>query len=481
MLRQVVTTLLALSLAVTAQADSLEPDALLDDLALARKALETMHPGYERYTGHKTLDAMWEQLEGEAAAGAERGTVYLGLSRILAAIRCDHTKAELPPDMEAARNEVPVYLPFRFRLFDGRMYVATSAAPALTRGDEVVSIDGIAIREWLTMIEPLVPVDGDSDHTKPNTIEYGTEFMGGALDHFAPFLVDITETARIEFRRANGELRTAEIERISYDDYQAMTGEARYSRNFDTSVRFETLGDDGAYLAVDTFVNYRRPVDPVAFLKPYFVALQQQGRTKLIVDMRKNGGGSNDAQDALLGYLVSKPVMQVDGILTRFTAIPADIRPHLDTWDPSALDLDPDWFEPAGDGFYRFTAGPAPELVEPLPHAFEGKVVILTGPVNASGVTHMLATLKSHGGIRFVGETTGGAPSGATANVIYFLRLPNSGILVRVPAQRTLIANRDALPQRDGIAPDIEVPQTAEDYFAGRDRTLEVAREALGL
>ena len=180
-------------------------------------------------------------------------------------------------------------------------------------------------------------------------------------------------------------------------------------------------------------------------------------------------------------YLISKPVLQSDGLLTRITSIDPAIRPHINTWDQAALSPDPDWFEPAEDGFYRFVAGPPPTPDEPLPHAFQGDVVLLTGPINASGVTHMLATLESHGGFTFVGEKTGGAPTGATANVIFFLTLPESGIKIRLPVQRTLIAGRENLPQRDGLAPDIEVPRTAEDYFSGTDRTLDVAKETLGL
>ena len=305
--------------------------------------------------------------------------------------------------------------------------------------------------------------------------------MGGALDHFAPFIARLDPGATLLVRNAAGAERTVAVDRIDYEAYQALTGEKRYSRNFDTSVRFETLGDDGAYLAVETFVNYRRPVDAVAFLEPYFRQLEEEGRGKLIVDLRKNGGGSNDAQSALLRYLIRKPVLETEGLLSRFTAIPGSIRPHLGTWDPAALDPDPAWFEAADNGFYRFIAGPEPAPVKPLPYAFRGELVILTSTVNASGVTHVLANLRSHGGIRFIGEKTGGAPRGATANIIYYLTLPASGILVRVPAQRTLIANRASLPQRDGLAPDIPVEQTAADWLAGRDRALDVARNTLGL
>ncbi len=476
--------LLAILAAATATPSELSGEEALADVALARNALESIHPGYDRYTRKQTLDSIWDSIERDALRGMDRDELYLQLSLLLAQIRCDHTKAELPKDMEEARNSARVYLPFRFRLFDGRMYVDTSAVPDLVRGDEILRIDTAHVGQWLSLIEPLVPVDGDTDHVKPSIIEYGTEFMGGALDHFGPFLApDLEMPARVllEVRSPEGLIRNVKTKRINYEAYQALTGEQRFSRNFDTAVSFETIGDDGAYLAVDTFVNYRRPVDAVEFLKPYFQRLEREGRSKLIVDVRRNGGGSNDAQDALLRYLIAKPVLQSEGVLTRITSVDPEIRPHIDTWDPAALDPDPAWFEPAGDGYYRFVAGPPPAAVEPLPHAFDGDVVILTSPINASGVTHMLAALRNHGGFTFVGEKTGGAPTGATANVIYFLTLPESGIRIRVPVQRTLIAGRENLPQRDGLAPDVPVAETAEDYFNGVDRTLEAAKASLGL
>ena len=488
MLRQVVTSLVAglfaLPIADTSVSAELSGKKALADLELARNALEAIHPGYDRYTERQTLDRIWDSIERDAENGMDRGELYLQLSLLLAQIRCDHTKAELPQDMEKARYSSRVYLPFRFKLFDDRMFVETSAIPELERGDEVLSIDTAPVEQWLSLVYPLVPVDGDSDHVKPSVVEYGTEFMGGALDHFGPFLApDIDMPARVQLLVSSpaGEVRQIETQRIDYEAYLALSGEKRYSRNFKDAIRFETLGDDAAYLAVDTFVNYREPVDPVARLRPYFEQLETERRRKLIVDLRKNGGGSNDAQTALMRYLIDKPVTQVEGVLTRINSIDPAIRPHISTWDQALLNPDPLWFEPADDGFYRFVAGAPPSPDEPLPHAFSGEVVILTGPVNASGVTHMLATLANHGGFTFVGETTGGAPTGATANVIFFLTLPESGIRVRVPVQRTLIADRENLPQRDGIAPDVPVVQTAEDFFAGVDRTLDVAKETLGL
>lgn len=482
MLRQLVTGLLLFLLSSNAPSQDLKGKDALADLALARQALETIHPGYDRYTDKAVLDRLWENVERTAEKGIEPGDLYVELSFVLAQIRCDHTLAELPENMAKERDTLPAYLPFRFRLFEERMYVDIPGDTGLARGDEILSIDGAPVGQWLSLLEQMIPVDGDAWQSKIPKIEYSTEFQGGALDHFASLLTPLLPiAARLELLDSNGETRTVLVDRIGYEAYQGLTGEKRYSRNFDTSVRFETIGDDGAYLAVDSFVNYRQPVDPVEFLKPYFVQLEEEGRDKLVVDLRRNGGGSDDAQTALLRYLISKPVLQREGVLTRITSIDPEIRPHINTWDQAALNPDPDWFEPAGNGFYRLVAGPPPTPAEPLPHAFTGEVVILTSPTNASGVTHMLANLENHGGFTFVGEKTGGAPTGATANVIFFLTLPESGIVIRLPVQRTLIAGRESLPQRDGLAPDVPVPQTAKDYFNGTDRALDVAKESLGL
>ena len=383
--------------------------------------------------------------------------------------------------MEALRNTSSVYLPFRFVLFDQRMFVDVVAdGTGLSRGDEILSIDGQEIAWWLQRVEPLIPVDGYTDHVKRLEIAYSTEFMGPALDHFAPFLAPLEETVTLKLRDASGEVHKTVLPRQTYVEFQDMVGEKRYSSNFVDSVRFERLGDDAAYLAVDTFVNYRKPVDPVAHLAPYFQNLKSEGRSKLIVDLRRNGGGSNDAQNALLRHLLSEPLSQVDAALTRFDSISDEQRRHLDTWDKRFLDPAADWFEKADNGFFKIVE---PQIMEgtgvltPAPDAFDGEIVVLTGPSNSSGSTHMIAALTAANRVTLVGERTGGSPTGATAGTLLFLTLPESGIRIRIPLIRTVIANADSLPQDNGLDPKVYAPMTMEAYFADRDPALEAAQE----
>lgn len=479
---------LAATLSPSASAESFAPpqrntgpvmqiSATKSDIALAKQALQTLHAGYDRHIERSELDHQWAALEAKAQQGMSRETLYVELSLILASIRCDHTKAELPKDMAKSRNTGRSYLPFRFVLFGDRMFIDTPAEDSgLSRGDEVTAIDGISVSQWLQRIRPLVPVDGYADHVKNSVIAYGTEFMGGALDHFAPLISDLSSTVSLEVLSAD-QPRQLQLDRLNYDDFLSLTGDKRYASNFADAIRYQSIGRDVAYLAIDTFVNYRKPVDAMATLSPIFERVANEGRKTLILDLRANGGGSDDAQAALLRHLIQQPIQPVSAIWTRFNQIPTDIRPYLWTWDAAALSPHPAWLRPLNNGYYRLDlpGSEASSVLNPADQAFTGQLLVLTGPNNSSGSTHLLAALRTAGIGTFVGERTGGSPTGATAGILYYLTLPESGIRIRIPATRTVMANAEALPKQNGLEPDVGVTVDADSYFAGQDPVLQAA------
>ena len=454
---------LCLSPSVLFADESVLPGAALrEDLAILRDAFETLHPGYTRYTMGDEWMGHWDDANGAVADGLTTEKFFVEVSRLAAVARCEHTKANLSEFLLEKRNGAAVYLPFRFKWIDERMWVDVPGPDtALNRGDEVVSIDGRPVAEWVAAVEPLVSTDGFADHAKIPEIEASSEYAGGALDHFSAYLFDLENHVQLAVRR-DGEMLAIDAPRITYADWQALTGEMRFSRNFVDAVSYDLLADDTARLAVDTFVNYRRPVDPVAHLEPFFERLRDDGIDRLVVDLRKNGGGSSDAQLALLRYLIREPVQQTSAILTVFDTVPGRLKPYLSTWNEAALNPDPAWFERYDDEFLRYV-GPGAEtmggFLAPLPGAFDGDVFVLMSAANGSGVTHLLAALSFSDHVTLVGQKSGGAPTGATAGILFTLTLPNSGIKVRVPTQRTLIARADELPPDDGLEPEVELSQ----------------------
>ncbi|MEM7702684.1 MAG: S41 family peptidase [Pseudomonadota bacterium] len=453
----------------------LTADQVREDLSITRQALEQIHPGYTRYTSQGTLDALWQDASTKALANPTRGNIYLQISRVLAAIRCDHTKAELPADFEKARQEEPLYLPFRYAIFDNRLFVVDPGDTDLIGGAEILAIDGTPTSEVIAKVFELFPVDGDTDYIKGESVVAQGEFMGPAFDHFYPFLFE----TRPEVTLKIAGMDDVTVKRWTYAEFEEQTGTRRFASNFDSSVTFKLLDDRAAYLSVDTFVNYRRPVDPDTIYGPVFERMAKSGRDTLILDLRRNGGGSNDAQMGLVQWLMPSAFRQADAMLVKSDRIDPAIKPYLTTWEKAALNPDPAWFKQRADGLFEIVnpfAGKPAESVPAKPGAFKGKLIVLTSTDNASGVTHLLSVLRTQRpDTVFFGEKTGGASTGATAGILFTLNLPNSGAKVRVPLQRTVIAQAEKLDPRGGITPDILAEDTLLSTLAGTDPAMEAA------
>jgi len=212
-------------------------------------------------------------------------------------------------------------------------------------------------------------------------------------------------------------------------------------------------------------------VDPATVYDPIFQAIQDAEH--LVVDLRENGGGSTDASEGLARYLLEKPFVMSKSV--RLKAIRyGDLPKHIESWgDRKEL------FEPAEERFKKLPDGWYEEIREtaptsPSPYRFKGKVTVLTGPANGSGSTMLIAKLKDEGRVRLVGQPTGGSAEGPTGGQIFFVKLPASGITVRVPTKRSL-TNISNFEQGKGVSPDVEVKPTLADFLADRDPALGVA------
>ncbi|MBL8897828.1 MAG: hypothetical protein JNM84_09375, partial [Planctomycetes bacterium] len=122
----------------------------LRDIDILRRALETIHPGLERYWSREERLALFAAWEARATRGAIDELELLREVAVgLARVRCGHTRVEAPQRLDEWREQTPTHLPFTFRLFDGRMFVdrVAESAPALSRGDEILALDGRATSE----------------------------------------------------------------------------------------------------------------------------------------------------------------------------------------------------------------------------------------------------------------------------------------------------------------------------------------------
>ncbi|MEM9840875.1 MAG: S41 family peptidase [Pseudomonadota bacterium] len=460
-----------------ASAAPLTAAQVIEDLSLAREVLETVHPGYDRYTPARTLDAAWDVRLADASEIEDTGALYLALSEVLTLIRCDHTKAETPREMERARTENASFFPFRLMTDgDAAIIYSTDEGSPFQKGDKLISIDGRPASQVISDVLSLIPVDGQTDHVKPVQFESTGEFLGSGFEHFYPLLYGDWEEATVTIARG-GEQMDVVAQPITWEAWRAMPWPGnQYRPDFVDSVELDINQDGVAVLTVDTFVNYRRPVDPDTVYRPLFETLREENITSLILDTRENGGGSTDAMLGLLAYLIDEPTTLFQWKRVRTIDV-TEYADYINVWDPRALKPDPSNFNRLDDGWFELKPQADPLSLQPFDPKepqFEGDLIVLTSASNASGVALMLATLQEKGAATLVGEKTGGSAEGPTAGILYSLKLPNSGIVVRVPwqLQRSIVANP---PLGKGVTPDVLIRPSINDRLDGRDRVLEEA------
>ncbi|MEM6857208.1 MAG: S41 family peptidase [Pseudomonadota bacterium] len=449
---------------------------------MAKEAFSRVHPGYTRYATEEDMQRAWAQIQAKAELeqGLSVADLYLELARALTIIRCDHTAAQISSPMRRERKGTPLYLPFRWRMIEDRAIIETvPEGSPLAFGDEILSIDGRPVTEIVEAVTPFIPVDGYTEWSRANEVSQESFFMGGGVDHFAPLLWDVPAIATLMIETRQGARREVQLARTTFSDWQSMGDPSQ--RSFRDSVTFERLGTTGAYLRVNSFVNYLDPIKPKKVFDPIFKALKKEGRTRLILDLRKNGGGTDAVQFGLLKNLILEQFRPIKE--NRAKTLDLDgIRQNLFSWDKSALNPSPIRFSKNPDGTYRLKRLFVSDLrtLKPGKHAFDGDLYVLIGPDNSSGSTNILASLREVGRGVMIGAPTGGSAEGPTAGVLLTLTLPESGLRMTLPFYHVL-NNTTKFDHGLGVSPDHKAPMTVAAFRARQDPALAKAKALAGL
>jgi Peptidase family S41 len=453
------------------------------DVALMRTALEEAHPGLYRYVAKPEIDAAFAKLEKRAKTPITDVELHGEISLLLATIRCDHTKAEFSEALTKYRNESPTHLPFRFKLFDKRMFVfgGDSRPRSLPCGAEILAINDQPVGTILDRLANAISIDGFTDASRQTKLAADSDLMGSDFDQFYPVFYGFSPRFKLSVMMPNEtQAKTVTLDAITFREWVKLPWQSNaYRGEFYKSIDWKLLGNKTAILKIDTFVNYRNPVDPASFYAGFFKVLNSAKVEHLIIDLRENGGGSGDATVALASFLLDKPFVWNKPIQQKAIRFGAWSK-YVETWGNAKEIFEPpvENFRKLANGFYeRITSEDTPDQRPSSIAAdrFQGRVTVLSSPVNASGTTMLIAKLKDEKRITVVGEATGGSAEGPTAGRLFFLKLPNSGIVVRVPNYWNLMSIA-TFTQGKGVAPDVEVTPKLEDFLAGKDRILEVAK-----
>lgn len=318
-----------------------------------------------------------------------------------------------PPD--AISNEFYARPAVRTALVDGHVLVTAVRSPALADrmhvGEEVVTIDGQDVHDYAK--EHVTPYASSSTPQDADIRAYDYQLLRG--DHRKPVTLGL--------KNAAGAVRQVQLSREKNPGVQR-----------EPSFEWRMLPGGVAYLALNEFEDK----DGVtAFEKALLQILKAKG---LILDVRRNGGGSDEMAAAILSYLSDKPIPESQAKSIDYVPLfRVNSGPHV-------------FWKKFGAGTFELKRD----------QHYNGPVVLLIGPRTYSAAEDFVVAFDSMKRGALIGETTGGS----TGAPLMF-DLPGGGS-ARVCAKHDSYADGREFVGK-GIAPQITVAPTVDDVRAGRD------------
>ena len=403
----------------SAQARPSSAATAADDVRELGASLEQLHPDPFRSVSRQRFRSEVETL-ARRASSISRNELLVGVLRIIALLgpRNGHTGL-FPGD---SSNSSPLHLyPLRLYHFADGVF-AVGARDRVLVGGRLVAIEGTSVDRALELVDPLTPADNPT-----NTRGMAPHYLLTAevLDGLG--VVDGTGPATFTFERPGGERVDVDLTAIPGPQYAAAFADPHHGHNPSTLPH----ASRPPYLAASAkpmwarkvasgravVVGYNAVVPPAAgFVRSLTRLVRDPNVRRVVVDVRLNGGGDNSTYGALTSLFESRAV---------------DRR---------------------------------------------GKLYVLIGRATFSAAANFAAELDRDTRAIFVGEPTGGGVE--TYGDTFPLLLPTVGWTVHIAA-RYHHRKRGANDKRLAVAPDLPVPLTSVEYFAGRDPVLRRALRGL--
>lgn len=401
-------------------------DAYKADLDQLGKTLLKVHPNALKFIS-KT--AFWKTIE-EKKALIRATTTYSEFvwhcSEIIASVNCSHTSmGSFYPENEML--PVSSMFPLQTRWVNDQLFIidALNNTDKVQIKDEIVSINGVTVATLISDIYHHISSQGYIETTKKHFFNtWATGMIPYSLGFPAAY------TVVIKGKEKPIVLKTAQTSKGPLNDISI--------KRCDGNLCLDMLDNKTALLTIASFNYY--PWNNLSVFKEFidssFKEINKKGVVNLIIDVRFNGGGSQQSSIHLLKYLVDKPFTYYSNV--QFEGKKEKI-----------------------DG---------EDATTPFESRFKGKCYFMMDGNGNSTTGHFMSLVKVLKLGTIVGEELGSNQFCSAGQTI--CRLSHTKLVYYV-ANNTHESTATLLPDEIGILPDHYVTQSIEDYLNSIDTVKE--------
>lgn len=429
-----------LSLVVTAQ--SFQKAEVIEDLEFLIDQIKTYNPALSRY--HPEFDAASTQLIYTVTAEELSLFEYYTLvSKICSMANEGHFVLGDRDDAlrQGILSNTYGYLPLQVQIRGGKVLVAANFSDEqnVTKGDEILAINGVPIEDILSELMTVVPSDGNITTYASRKIEDGF----ASLYHYH---IERSDSFEIQVKDENAVEKTVTVAALVRSK-QIENLKTFYPKNpaasSDKAAGFYTLQieTDYAFLQLPSF-DFRRvnqyKVKANKMYRSIFEQLKDKAVRNLVIDLRSNTGGRNEFADEMVPFIMQRN--NNDPFLKKTISWEGKERTY--------------------------------KLPKAHKSAFTGTIYVLVDGKTYSAGGSLARYLKEYGDAIVVGTETGTRYEGFAAGSSQDIYLPNSNIKIGIPRYLILFPESELQTTSNrGLLPDYPVTevgpssQSEEDPF----------------
>ena len=451
---------------------------LLDDVEILYQGLDKFHSGMYWYTPKDSVDAAFAEVRKKIDRDLNVLEFHKLVAPLVSLSREDHNDINLPQNLKDKIVKDTKFLPLTFVFLDQKMYGVYNGSENENLdilGKEIESINGETPIEIVEKLGTLFASDGFI-----KTVKY-SDLIGFYFSRYYFYYYGLQESFTIKFKNQtdNVSIKSLTIENIN-TNLEARNKD--FKPNVKTEVlEFKILNNSTAYLGLHSFENANitknsKDKNLKTFLENSFKVMSENSIQNLIIDVSKNGGGTEGNEGLVYSYIgqnyqnylkvraktqkaildngVDKPIkLKTFGFLERV---------FLNKKLKDGSFERKQWI---GYGLMAFKKEPK--------YKFDGNVYIIISPITYSGGSEFSNMAYSNTDAIFVGQETGGGYFGNTSGYSREVILPNSKIIVDIPALQFMMNVKPKIPFGRGVIPHYKVVQTFEEYMSKTNASLE--------
>jgi hypothetical protein len=456
----------------------IEKQELHNDLEILYQGLDKFHSGMYWYTPKDSVDFAFKKVKSLISKDMNVLEFHKLIAPLVSLSREGHTTISLPKNTIEKRNKESTFIPLTFVFLGTKLYCVKNGAndkDLKIDGKEIELINGENPADIVNKIGNLFASDGYIKPVKFNDLEWFN------FSKYYFYYYGILDKIEIKIK---GENKLIQIEPLTIEQINHNLDEKypiKKSLIKKELLEFKILDRKTAYLGLHSFNNPDLIKEPKnnnlkKFLENSFKTISENNITNLIIDVSENGGGTEGNEGLVYSYLgdnyqkykkvraktqkaildngIDKPItLKTFGFLER-TFVNKKMR-------DGSLERK-QWI---GYGLMAYKKEPK--------NRFLGKVYVIISPITYSGGSEFSNMVYSNGKAIFVGQETGGGYLGNTSGYGKELILPNSKIVIDIPALQFVMNVETKLPVGSGVIPDHEIITTFEQYVNKVNAPLE--------